>query len=168
MTELYPEKDRQSAASARTKSLLIYVVISVFCVAVCALFVVLYTKHEKLLFLCAAIDFVITVGLIWYSVLYFAHVFPKYTGKLRIYKVMENAVTKTLSLTFVSAKEKKVIEHVEYVYCEFESDGESIELLVAPGWENVFKAGRRYEIKVMGERVTAFCEADGRSGARKD
>lgn len=169
MTELYTEKDRQTAVAARTKSLLIYTVISVFCVAVCALFVVLYTKKEQLLYLCAAIDFVVTIGLIWYSVLYFVEVLPKYNGRLRIYRVLENAVTKTLSLNFVCAKEKRVIEHVEYVDCEFESDGESIALLVAPGWENVFKAGKNYVLKVMGERIVAFSETDAKtSGSRRE
>ena len=158
MTELYPEKDRQAAVSAMRKSLLIYIVISIVCVTVCVLFVVLYKKMEHLLFLCAAVDFVITLGLFWFSVLYFSEVFPRYRGKLRIFKVLENAATKTVRMTYVSAGDTKVIEHVDYVECVFDDDGQKIELYLAPGWESVLKIGTSYELKLMGERVVAYSE----------
>lgn len=156
MTDLYSEKDRRFASARLRNAILVYVIASVICVTVCVLFVILYTKKEQLFWLCVIVDFLLTVGLFWFTVIYFAEIIPERHGKLRLFKVMDNAVFKSVRVAFCGVSGAKKIDRTEYTECAFESGEEQIKLYVLPGAEKAFDIGGAYELRMMGERITAY------------
>lgn len=158
MTEIYSDKDIQNAAAALKKSLAVYIFSAAAVIAVCVLFVLLYTWVKYLLWLCVAVNFILTVLLFWITVLYFSEVFSKHNGRLRLFRVMENAAYKIVCATFISSGGTKTIDRAEYAEYAFEADGERTLLYVLSGARCDFKVGTKYNLRLLGERIVAYGE----------
>lgn len=158
-TEIYGENDRQNAAKAVKNSLVAYCLTALGFAAVSVGFVVLYINVNFLLWLCAILNFVITVAFFWFTVLFFYAAFPEKLERFRFFKQSDGALISRVDGTFVGVGETVTVTKVKYAELLFDVTGETQTLYVLHDAPVSFTAGKKYEIKKIGDRVTAFREA---------
>ncbi len=159
-TEIYSENDRRAAKSAVGYSLLIFVAVTAVFVGLCAAFVVLYFKHETMLYLSFTVNFIITVAFVWFTVIFFCEIFSEKRERLRFYGILDNAVFEYYTGTFTGTNGFVKLDRVEYDKYRFESEDGQRVLLLMRGAVIPFRTGRTYDVAAVGDRVTAYKEAD--------
>lgn len=157
--QIYNKNDTVKAAKNVKKALLIYILLAVAYVAICATFVTVYVVAEVSVYLCYAVNFVVTVAFAWYSVLFFSVGFAEKREKLRFYRVVDNALLTNYRGKFVGIGETAVKEgHLMFASVIFDTAEGQKSFLVFVNVNLCLGEGITYDLQTVGNKLMSYKE----------
>lgn len=149
---IYTEYFVQTIKRKAIKTLAVYIAVAVLFAALCTAFCLLAAFDIFNLYVCCAINVLLSVAFLWYSYLFFAVVYKPVRAKTIFIKCLENVNPSV----------------VEGTYSGFQKDEQYAKLFF--GQDNVFKLdncanngftiGKRYLLDVVNEVIIAYCEVE--------
>lgn len=157
--QVYNKSNADKAAKDVKKSLLIYILLAIAYAAICATFITVYVVAEVNVYLCYAVNFVVTVAFAWYTVIFFSVTFAEKREKLRFYRVVDNALLTAYRGKFEGIGETAVKEgHLTYASVIFDTAEGSKSFLVFVNVNLCLSEGVTYDLQVVGNKLMSYKE----------
>ncbi len=158
--DIYSDTDKSQAKKRLRLSVIMYCAASAAIIGVCAAFVLLYVEIDRFLWLSVTVNFILTVSFFWLSVLFFCVKLKNLRAENSLYRAFDNAEFVYRGGVFTGENGARKLNRIEYSVLGFDVNGERAELLLRKGSYFEFATGKKYELKTMGDVITAVREVE--------
>lgn len=155
---LYTKNEENIAAKDVKSTLLIYVLLAVLFVALCATFIVLYVVVEFSVYVCYAVNFLASVAFFWYTVTFFAVTFPIVRDNLRFYRVVDNAQLTMYRGKYLLKGDAVKEGRLTFISVQFATADGNKTFLIRPFVGEIFREGAMYDLQAVGNKLMAYKE----------
>lgn len=159
--QVYNAEDARSASVKCAKAIAVYSAAAVIYVALCAMFVLLYTLAQVHVLICFFADFLLTVLFSWISVLFFTVRFRRLRAEKRFFRIFENSNTVYFRGAYCGEDGECIQDGIKcrrYVFLP--GDGQKKIFLIKNTAEISLFSDIIYDIKIAGDYIEAYKEAD--------